>query len=124
MVWTRLQTLKWITLVVSCIVMAAAGSLFTFSVFSNGLRKRFGYSSSDVNLISAIGNTSLYVSFLIIGPLYDKLGVRFTMVMGTLMYGFGYLMMWLAYEGKLGFEISPLILAIFYFCAGYGSTAS
>jgi hypothetical protein len=122
--WMQLQALKWVTLVASCLVMLTAGSMFTFSVFANGLRKRFGYSSSDVNLISGFGNTALYVSFIFIGPMFDKLGARVTLSFGTLAYGAGYLMMWLAYEGKLGIEVSPLMMSIFYFAAGCGSTAS
>jgi MFS family permease len=120
----QLQALKWVTLFASCLVMLTAGSMFTFSVFSNGLRKKFGYSSSDINLISGFGNTALYVSFIFIGPMFDKLGARVTMSFGTLAYGAGYLMMWLAYEGKLGQEVSPLMMSIFYFAAGCGSTAS
>lgn len=120
----RIQAKKWTTLIVSCLVMATAGSLFTFSVFSDGLRQKFKYTSSDVNLISGVGNTALYVSFLIVGPLYDKLGVTFTMAMSTFTYGLGYLMMWMAYAGRLGPEVSPLMMSIFYFLAGYGSTAA
>jgi hypothetical protein len=60
--------------------MATAGTTSTFAVFSDGLRTKFGFGTSDINLISSCGMASLYVTLLVIGPLYDKLGVTFTMV--------------------------------------------
>ena len=60
--------------------MATAGTVSTFALFSEGLRVKFDFGTSDVNLISSCGFSSLYVSLLLIGPLYDKLGVQFTMV--------------------------------------------
>jgi hypothetical protein len=72
--------MKWITFVFSCLSMATAGTISTFAVFSDGLRAKFGFGTSDINLISSCGTGSLYVTLLIIGPLYDKLGVKFTMV--------------------------------------------
>jgi hypothetical protein len=63
--------------------MATAGTISTFAVFSEGLRTKFNFGTSDVNLISSFGTSSLYVSLLLIGPIYDKLGVKFTMVIIT-----------------------------------------
>ena len=125
--WLKVTTLKWITLVASCLVMATAGSLFTFSVFAQGLRKRFDLGSKEINLISAFGNTALYISFLAIGPLYDKFGHKFTMALAILTYGLGYLLMWLLFEGKFGASTpvsDTAALCFFYFLAGFGSTAA
>ncbi|KAI8928500.1 major facilitator superfamily domain-containing protein [Entophlyctis helioformis] len=113
------------TLAVSSLVMAVAGSLFTFSVFSDGLRRRFGFSSADVNLISGVGNTALYLSFLVIGPVYDTFGGTVTMIMATAAYSLGYALMWAAYVGALSFGSSSVTaIACFYFLAGFGSTAA
>eukprot|EP00842_Homolaphlyctis_polyrhiza_P000409 jgi/Hompol1/1369/HPOL_005108-RA len=103
-------------------VMAAAGSLFTFSVFSDSLRSRFDFTSSDVNLISGVGNTALYLSFLAIGPIYDRCGSQVTMAVALASYTLGYALMWAAFQGSIGGQ-NVVAISFYYFLAGFGSTA-
>ena len=49
------------TLVVSCLCMASAGSLFSFSVLSEQLKSQLSFSSVDINTVSGVGNAALYV---------------------------------------------------------------
>src|SRR3569623_1691700 len=46
----------------------------------HAFRNRFHYSISDINVMSSIGTAALYISYLAIGPIWDKCGVIFTMV--------------------------------------------
>ncbi|KAJ3314147.1 hypothetical protein HDV04_000919 [Boothiomyces sp. JEL0838] len=46
---------------------------------SDGLRAKYGWSLSDVNIIGSAGLAALYVTYMIIGPLFDKYGVTITM---------------------------------------------
>ncbi|KAL2915709.1 hypothetical protein HK105_204655 [Polyrhizophydium stewartii] len=102
--------------------MAVSGSMFTFSVFADSLRKRFGFSSSDINIISGSGNTALYLSFLAIGPIYDVLGATATMAIAAVSYSLGYALIWAAYQGVMpGTSVGAV--AVFYFIAGFGATA-
>nr|KAJ3418806.1 hypothetical protein HK105_007813 [Polyrhizophydium stewartii] len=96
--------------------------MFTFSVFADSLRKRFGFSSSDINIISGSGNTALYLSFLAIGPIYDVLGATATMAIAAVSYSLGYALIWAAYQGVMpGTSVGAV--AVFYFIAGFGATA-
>ncbi|KAG9320853.1 hypothetical protein KVV02_001865 [Mortierella alpina] len=101
--------------------MALSGSLFSFASFSTDLRLRFGFTSSQINLLSAIGDTSMYVGFLVVGPIYDHLGPTPTMITASVLTFLGYGGMVVAYQkawGGLG------LLMVLYCLAGVASTAA
>ncbi|KAJ2999557.1 hypothetical protein HDV02_002522 [Globomyces sp. JEL0801] len=87
---------------ISCLVIVVSGSLATFSILSDGLRERFLWSFSDVNVVSAAGTASLYLSYLVAGPLYDKYGSTVTLFTGMIVYSLGYLLMYLSYNRSIG----------------------
>lgn len=112
--------IKYLSLAIGIMVMALSGSLFSFASFSTDLKARFGFSSSNINLLSAIGDTSMYVGFLIVGPIYDHYGERWTMITASILTFLGYGGMYIAYAkawGGLGF------LMVLYCLAGVASTA-
>ncbi|ORY43738.1 MFS general substrate transporter [Rhizoclosmatium globosum] len=111
---------RYITMASSCLCMAAAGSLFSFSVISGDIKKQLSYTASDLSLVSGIGNSSIYISCLLIGPLYDYIGANWTMLCGVILYSFGYALMYLAYIGKI--SGSAGWMAVYYFIVGMGST--
>ncbi|KAG0339520.1 hypothetical protein BG004_006782 [Podila humilis] len=117
---TSERTAKYLSLVIGILVMALSGSLFSFASFGTDLKARFGFTSSNLNLLAAIGDTSMYVGFLIVGPIYDHYGERATMITASVLTFLGYGGMWIAYAkawGGLGF------LMVLYCLAGVASTA-
>ncbi|KAF9213131.1 hypothetical protein CPC16_009435 [Podila verticillata] len=114
------RTIKYSSLVIGILVMALSGSLFSFASFGTDLKARFGFTSSNLNLLAAIGDTSMYVGFLIVGPIYDHYGERATMITASVLTFLGYGGMYIAYAkawGGLGF------LMVLYCLAGVASTA-
>ncbi|KAF9392519.1 hypothetical protein CPB97_000601 [Podila verticillata] len=114
------RTIKYSSLVIGILVMALSGSLFSFASFGTDLKARFGFTSSNLNLLAAIGDTSMYVGFLIVGPIYDHYGERATMITASVLTFLGYGGMYIAYAkawGGLGF------LMVLYCFAGVASTA-
>ncbi|KAF8927915.1 major facilitator superfamily domain-containing protein [Dissophora ornata] len=114
------RTIKYTSLVVGVLVMALSGSLFSFASLSTDLKARFGFNSSNINLLAAIGDTAMYVGFLIVGPIYDHYGERWTLVVASVLTFLGYGGMYIAYAkawGGLGF------LMVLYCLAGAASTA-
>lgn len=114
------RTMKYSSLVIGILVMALSGSLFSFASFGTDLKARFGFTSSNLNLLAAIGDTSMYVGFLIVGPIYDHYGERATMITASVLTFLGYGGMYFAYAkawGGLGF------LMVLYCLAGVASTA-
>ncbi|KAG0097518.1 hypothetical protein BGZ93_002573 [Podila epicladia] len=114
------RTIKYTSLVIGILVMALSGSLFSFASFGTDLKARFGFTSSNLNLLAAIGDTSMYVGFLIVGPIYDHYGERATLITASILTFLGYGGMYIAYAkawGGLGF------LMVLYCLAGVASTA-
>ncbi|KAF9938159.1 hypothetical protein BGZ65_000282 [Modicella reniformis] len=100
--------------------MALSGSLFSFASFGTDLKARFGFNSSNINLLAAIGDTAMYVGFLFVGPIYDHYGERWTLIAASVLTFLGYGGMYIAYAkawGGLGF------LMVLYCLAGAASTA-
>ena len=112
---------KYISLLISCLLMVVAGTLSTYSLFSESLRTKFGLSISDINIIIAVGNTALYVSFLFVGPIYDRFGPRITLYLACLTTSLCYLFIWMTYQGLLAGNTASL--SVYYFLGGTGSTA-
>ncbi|KAF9970716.1 hypothetical protein BGZ73_006545 [Actinomortierella ambigua] len=114
------KVVQWTAFVLGVLVMALSGSLFSFASLGTDLKARFGFSSSDINLLASIGDTAMYVGFLIVGPIYDHRGERWTLVTATVLTFLGYGGMYIAYAksfGGLGF------LMVLYCLAGIASTA-
>ncbi|KAI8893940.1 major facilitator superfamily domain-containing protein [Globomyces pollinis-pini] len=109
------------TFICSTIVMLVTGSLSSFSLVSDGLRERYNWSFSDVNLISAAGTAALYISYMFVGPFYDKYGASLTLGLGMVAYTLGYGLMWLSFIGII--STSPLVTAFYYFMCGFGASA-
>ncbi|KAI9338455.1 major facilitator superfamily domain-containing protein [Obelidium mucronatum] len=117
MTWMRI-----LTVASSCLVMATAGSLFSFSVISDDLKRQLSYSSSDLNTVSGVGTSALFLCFLVVGPLYDYAGARWTMFAGAVTYFLGYFLMYLAFIGRIPGNAG--FMSLFYFIAGLGSTCA
>ncbi|KAG0201502.1 hypothetical protein BGX28_005688 [Mortierella sp. GBA30] len=118
---SRQKLTQYIALIIGILVMSFSGSLFSFASFSTDIRLRFTFTSSHINLLSAIGDTSMYVGFLIVGPIYDHQGPKPTMIVASVLTFLGYGGMVLAYErawGGLG------LLMVLYCLAGIASTAA
>ncbi|KAG0355879.1 hypothetical protein BG005_005182 [Podila minutissima] len=101
-------------------VMALSGSLFSFASVSGDLKARFGFTSSNINLLSAIGDTSMYVGFLIVGPIYDHYGGQWTLIIASVLTFLGYGGMFAAYARSWG---GLSFLMVLYALAGIASTA-
>ncbi|KAI9336866.1 major facilitator superfamily domain-containing protein [Zopfochytrium polystomum] len=113
---------RFACLAATCLCMATAGSLFSFSVLIPAFTTHLAYSSSDINVISGVGNAALYVTFLGIGPMYDFCGARLTLLFAAVTYALGYLLMYFAYNKTIGFSVAAM--SMFYFLAGTGATAA
>ncbi|KAF9349238.1 hypothetical protein BGX34_001912 [Mortierella sp. NVP85] len=114
------QTLKYVSLAIGIVVMVLSGSLFSFASFGTDLKARFGFNSSNINLLAAIGDTAMYVGFLIVGPIYDHYGERWTLITASVLTLLGYGGIYIAYAkawGGLGF------LMVLYCLSGVASTA-
>ncbi|KAJ3219785.1 hypothetical protein HDU67_009597 [Dinochytrium kinnereticum] len=59
-----------VTFLMSALSLLCAGSLFAFGSFSEDLRDKFGFSSKDINIVSALGNTAFATLYAQIYAIY------------------------------------------------------
>ncbi|KAJ3416310.1 hypothetical protein HDV05_002250 [Chytridiales sp. JEL 0842] len=116
--------LRALTFLTSSLCLLTAGSLFAFSSYSESLRTRFDLSAISMNWISGMGVMALYLSFGVVGPVWDRWGVRVVMCLATVTFSAGYLLTYVAFLNPDTFLGSPAALAFFHFLAGFGSCAS
>lgn len=112
---------KRLSFVVSSLVMVTCGTLSSFSIMSDGLRAKYGWSLSDVNIIGSAGLAALYVTYMIIGPLFDKYGVTITMYTAIFTGTASYLFICLSYLGFFNAGVTGM--SILFFVVGYASSA-
>ncbi|TPX34874.1 hypothetical protein SmJEL517_g02655 [Synchytrium microbalum] len=110
----------------SILVMSTAGALYSYASFSSSLQAKFGWSETEVNIVSFLGNTALYLAFIVCGPLYDKFGASWTMFLAALLYSGGFIGMWNSYTKTTDGSVlgSVGVVGFFYFLAGCGSCAA
>ena len=108
-------------LFVGCLAMVTAGSFATFALFGDAFVLRFGLSFQEINLVSAINLCAQYISYLAIGPIYDRYGIMASQIVSTVTLSVGYLLIYLSFA-----EIIPantILLSIYYFIGGFGASS-
>ncbi|XP_014495004.1 protein NUCLEAR FUSION DEFECTIVE 4-like [Vigna radiata var. radiata] len=91
---------RWFMLYASLLIMAAAGSVYMFGMYSNEVKTSLGYDQTTLNLLGFfkdMGGTLGIISGLIneVTPPWLVLSI------GVLMNFFGYFMIWLAVSGRI-----------------------
>lgn len=95
---------KWHTLAASILCQYAAGLGYSFSVYSDDLKQRFGYSQEQIQGIGSANNLGGYLS-IVSGLVYDstahwdRAGPRLTLSLGALLNFGGYYALWAAATG-------------------------
>lgn len=95
---------KWHTLTAAILVQFAAGLGYSFSLYSDDLKRHFEYSQEQVQGIGSATNLGGYLS-IISGLVYDytahhhRWGPRFTLSLAALLNFAGYMAMWAAITG-------------------------
>ncbi len=113
--------IPYVSFVVSITIMLSAGSIYTFSSFSEDFRLRLEYSAKDINIISGLTNAASYIAFLFAGVLYDMTGAQITLLISTIAYGTGHLLIYLTFIQAIGGNV--WLMAFYYFLTGIGSSA-
>lgn len=113
---------RYVSLVIACSIMLSAGTLSVISIYSPHFSQVFKFNLSEINTIGSIGNTALYLSFLVVGPFFDRCGLKATIGAAVLFVSGGYLMVWLTLQQLVAASVHSFS---FYFAMiGLGSTCS
>jgi MFS family permease len=98
-----------------------AGTLYAFSAYGPELKVKLGYSQTDINTVSSVGDLGLYFGGLPMGAICDFFGAQVTYSLSGVLGFLGYLLMWLGAQGIIG--NAPLLMALYLAFAGFGSYA-
>ena len=101
--WMKINA--WTVLAAATLVQACSGLAYSFSVYSEDLRRVYPR-QSDVDLLGSMKDLGAYCG-VFGGLLYDLCGPRVTLLVGALFHVSGYLGVWAVLTGRGGFKTPP-----------------
>jgi MFS family permease len=110
---------RYLGLFVGCMAMVTAGSFATFALFGDAFVRKFGLTFQEINLVAAINICAQYVSYLAIGPIFDRYGEMVTQILSTFTLSFGYFLIYLSFADII--PSSTALLSFYYFIGGFGT---
>ncbi|KAG6530624.1 uncharacterized protein LOC122043468 [Zingiber officinale] len=109
---------RWFMFFSSCLIMAAAGATYIFSIYSKDIKTSLGYDQSTLNTISFFKDLGANVGILS-GLINEVTPPWVVLSLGAAMNLFGYLMIYLAITGRTA---PPRVwLMCLYICVGANS---
>ena len=108
---------RWIALVVSCLINLCIGSVYAWSVFANPLAEAIsaasGHEITSLSIVFTIANAVGPVTMISGGFINDRLGSKWVIMIGGLLFGAGMI--------SSGFARSVGMLIVSYgICVGFG----
>ncbi|MBR5753201.1 MAG: OFA family MFS transporter [Clostridia bacterium] len=100
----RLTQRRWIVLIASCIVNLSIGALYSWSVFAGPMAEHLNamngtaLTAADLAIVFSIGNGDGFLSMIAGGFLNEKLGTKWVVLLGVLMFGTGFIVCGLAHS--------------------------
>ncbi|KAI8602156.1 major facilitator superfamily domain-containing protein [Dissophora ornata] len=114
----------------ACLNMLASGSLYVFALYAPSFTGRLGYSQTQTSAIAVIGDIGLYGVGPVSGLMADRLGPRPTSFIAGSLLALGYGLLSSGYANGLESvkrgepPTHFLLMALYLFLAGMGSSAS
>ena len=81
---------RWLIIWVSFIANAIIGSAYAWSVFASALIAKFGFTGPQVSFAFTFSLGLVPLAMILAGKLHGKMGFRFTILAGGLVYGAGF----------------------------------
>lgn len=97
------------------------GTLYSYSAYSADLQALLGYTGTQVNILSSVGDLGLYLGGIPLGLFFDKFGPRLVYVKASLFLFLGYVLMWLGAMQKI--PSNNIMMGLYMFLVGYGSVS-
>ncbi|WVZ07705.1 hypothetical protein V8G54_021051 [Vigna mungo] len=91
---------RWFMLYASLLIMAAAGSVYMFGMYSNEVKTSLGYDQTTLNLLGFFKDMGATVG-IISGLINEVTPPWVVLSIGVLMNFFGYFMIWLAVSARI-----------------------
>jgi MFS family permease len=112
----NLKKKRWIILVASCLINLCIGSLYTWSVFASPLAEKLNelagntgsalLTAANLAIVFTVANSVGPITMISGGAINDKLGPKWVVIVGGLLFGFGML--------ASGFAVNVSFLVVTY----------
>lgn len=89
---------RWVTLVFSIGCMIAAGTAYSFGLYSGDIKTKMHYTQPQIDTLALASSMGNYFSFNS-GWIYDRFGGRITIIVGAICTFGGYFLLWAAVSG-------------------------
>lgn len=110
---------RWVTLVFSIGCMIAAGTAYSFGLYSGDIKTTMHYTQPQIDTLALSSSMGNYFSFNS-GWIYDRFGGRITIIVGAVCTFGGYFLLWAAVSGWWKSEYWQVAI----FCALWGHGSS
>ncbi|XP_076466799.1 uncharacterized protein LOC143298023 [Babylonia areolata] len=118
----RQRVLVTVALVTGCLGMGIAGSIYSFNSYINAIKKTFGYTQSDMEIMAAMGNFGISLGFPA-GFLCERLGGRVTSLAAMLLAGGAFFLAYSTTFSTAFYSHDHMVLLqdLYFFLAGFGA---
>ena len=98
----QLTKKRWLVLVSSCLINLCIGALYAWSVFAGPMAARLSdltgtaLTAADLAIVFSVGNSSGFITMIGGGFLNQKIGPRWVVFLGSVLFGLGFVICGLA----------------------------
>lgn len=117
------RTARIIAVAAATTISLACGTNYAYSAWSPQFADKLRLSSTESNIIGAMGNVGMYASGIPVGYFVDRKGPRGAVILGGACLALGYFPLKKAFDGGEG-SMSIIFLAFFSFLTGFGSCSA
>ncbi|MCD6459225.1 OFA family MFS transporter [bacterium] len=86
----RKNMYRWLVVVGAVVIQLCLGAIYAWSIFVNPLKNQFGFTTTQTQVVFAVGLASFSFIMILAGRWQDKAGPKIVAVTGGILLGLGY----------------------------------